>query len=1074
MKRKIFVIAFILMMSFVSFLFAARIIKVEAVTVSTIKFHYYRYDETYSNYWVWFWTESTGGKSYQIKKDSNSLNGYDYSATITLQAGTESEKLGVIFVKTKGSTFSWDGADQTDDLYFYITEDSIRDGVSHIFYAQGDEAVTTNDADAQKAKLNKFLSLSFSGTKTIKYSATNSISNVVVKKNGTAIGASKPTAKEGTITLDNAIDFDADYTVSAKVKNDEANDVSVSFEGIYSSTAFGDAFNYSGDDLGANYTKAKTTFKLWAPISKSINVKLYTAGHSAKYGNEAHPGVDEAYMEVPMTKGEKGVWSAEVEEDLDGVYYMYEVHNANSTNEVVDPYAKTTGLNGERGMVVNFSADNAQLNPEKWAETGRAESRGNNAVDSIIYEAHVRDLTADASWGGKAEWSGTFLGLSQRGTTYTDGTTTVSTGLDHIIELGVTHVHLLPVMDSSYVNEMLLQDETYKNQLVDGIYNWGYMTKHFFTLEGAYSTDPYDGYARMNEYKTMIQTMHENDISVVMDVVYNHSDTAGNINFNKIVPKYYHRTSMGKFTNGSGCGNEMASERYMVRKLIVDSAKFFAAEYKIDGLRFDLMALEDVTTMNAIYDAVSKIDSKTIIYGEPWTGDGSIGGNSAYDGGTYNAASKKNLSVMPNIGAFSDISREGIRGGNDAAKNVELCGWVLNGNNIGYSDRYDKTVWGIMGGANYHNGANTSSGDHKYQQTSPNQIVNYASCHDNHALYDQMKIGSGWSISSKNTDIMNAVSQALGVVLTSQGVAFMEAGSEIGRTKRYQDPVTKKYETSHNSYNMGDLVNAIKWDKKITNINQFNAVRDFVAVRKEHKAFRQTTYDAINRVLASKNSTLWYEGGTIIAYRIQDTTDDWKDIYVIHANSAAEGKTFSLPSGSWKVAASNNPNHKFNSTFTSSTKLMKNETVILVNSQAKLKLSTKTTEGGGQQEVIDPDAITISELKVSGNSVSKPEQSTAANDLKYVKNVCGEAVSNMVEEVGELVGLAASEVFSSARAFAANTADKYESTVAIYNEYKKIFDLYKLAKDGNEFAKLVPGMPKETMANLYYNLNRER
>jgi len=1073
--KKIITKTFLVMMLIFSVLVLFKGIKVQAENTTELTVYYYRYDGNYTNYFLWMWTEHREGSGVKFQKVSEK-NGYTYAAKFKVNADEQNDKFGMLVVHSGNpNQVTW-GNGQTDNMYFYLKDnENAGQAKVDVYFAEGELEVAQSAADGLYAKREKFLYLSFSSNKKISYSATNAISDVVVYEDDgsgkKAVDASKPTAKSGSIELNNAMDVTKEYYVSCKVKNDLVEYDPISFEGIYSSATFNTAFEYNGDDLGATYSKESTKFRLWAPVSRDVIINLYHYGHQTKYGTEKYPGDDTPYATYPMTKSEKGTWTATIEGDLDGVYYTYTIVNSTVSNEVVDPYAKSTGLNGARGMIVNFGDDNEKLNPAKWVDTPRATATGNN-VDKVLYETHIRDLTADPSWGGPEEYSGTFMGLSVRGTTYTKNGITVKTGLDHIAELGVTHVHILPVMDSEYVDETLLHDEEYKNKVAGGIYNWGYMTLSYFSLEGAYSTNPYDGYARMLEYKTMIQTMHSLGINIVMDVVYNHSSTAGDSSFHKILPKYYHRTSNGAFTNDSGCGNELASERSMVRKLIVDSCSFFVDEYKVDGLRFDLMGLEDTTTMNAVADAVVAIDPNTIIYGEPWPGNGTTAGYSPAAGGsgTYATANKDNLSKMPRVGAFSDATREGIRG-----DNVPTKGWIVGS----FDDqRYDKTIFGIMGGAGYHNSAATA-----YRSASPNQIVNYASCHDNYSLYDQIKITTGWSITSKNTQIMNAVSQALSIVLTSQGVPFIEGGSEIGRSKAiststpgYDNKMEGIYELgntayNHNSYNAGDCFNAIKWEKKVDNLQYFNTIRNMIAIRRSHSAFRQTTYSAVSNVLANQNSTLYYSDGAIIAYRLKSNADSWKDIYVIHANSTAGGYTFSsLPAGNWKVAASNNPAHAFNSKFTSSTTLMANESIVLVNSTADLTLSMPSARPKMDGEG-DAQASTIAVSSV-GMRLNKVVESKNSDDIAKVFEYCQQLIASSNKLANTAKSSAKAKAEQLASLFTNGTSADFVSTTAVYDQYMAFYNSLMLAIDATDYASLFPVLPDELMAEIYAICNK--
>lgn len=908
----------ILMVLFVAvttiFCFTPNLKRVSAATLKTVTVHYYRYDNSYSHF-GWFWTETTKGQAQMMTTTSE----YGRQAVFTIPDGCDEEKFGLLFCYTTLGAGAWGGA-QTSDFYFYKSDLEVdAKGNAHVYYIQGEEYPCYTKAAADEAKKDKFLNLTFISSKVIEYKQSRgSVDNLKLTEDGTEISFTK--SGNNKLNLSKDLDFTKTYVVNCTVNGNNVSQ-QVSFQGLYRSATWNNAFGYDGDDLGATYSKASTTFKLWAPISQEITVNLYKYGHPTEFGTAEYPGDDKPYASYPMEKGEKGVWSATVEDDLDGVYYTYTVKNSDTTiNEIVDPYAKSAGLNGMRGMVVNFNKDNDKLNPAKWVEATRPEARTN--VDSIIYETHVRDLTSHASWGGNKKYSGTFLGLAQSGTRYSSGGITVSTGLDHIVEMGVTDVHLLPIMDSNYVDETRLNDPAYKALNEDGIYNWGYMTSLFFTLDGAYSTNPYDGYVRMKEFKELVLAFNENDINVIMDVVFNHSGVASTSNFHMIIPYYYHRTSEGSLTNGSGCGNELASENYMVKKLMVDSCTYFADEFRVGGFRFDLMGLEDANAMNAVYESVSKVDPSTILYGEPWAAGATTN--------TYTPATKPNMNKMPNIGAFNDVTRDGVRGENGQGS---WSGWQFG---MFDNQQFDKTVYGIYGGQKV-SGINDNVWT-DFTFTSPNQVINYASCHDNYSLYDQIVI-KGASVLRSKESRMNATIQAISIMLTSQGVPFIEAGSELGRTKgKYASDYSiaaDRNKVVHNSYNLGDKYNAIDWQWKVDNLAYSRTIRDLISIRKEHEAFRQATFADVKAAM-SKNTSLWdnASNGNIIGYRLTDSGDKWSDMMIIHANSNATGKSYSLPAAAnangWTVVYSSSGEHEYGSTYKGSIKVGQCETIILV------------------------------------------------------------------------------------------------------------------------------------------------
>jgi len=348
---------------------------------------------------------------------------------------------------------------------------------------------------------------------------------------------------------------------------------------------------YTKSDLGLTYTPEKSTFRVYVPEGDAVYMNFYEDGTTEK-----------SYMVDQMLLGDSGVWETTIEGDLLGKFYTFQVfRDRRWLKEVPGIYAKAVGVNGQRGMVVDLS----KTNPKGWESDQRPPLANPN--DIILYELHVRDLTIHESSPFKNR--GKFLGLTESGTNNKDG---LSTGLDHIKELGVTHVHLLPSYDFMSIDESKPEDNAY---------NWGYDPQNYNVPEGSYSTDPYDGNVRIREFKKMVQTFHENGIRVILDVVYNHTGGSNlESNFYSMLPGYYYRLKKdGSLSNASGCGNETASERPMLRKFMIESVKYWVEEYHIDGFRFDLMGVHDIITMNQISEELHKIDPSIFIYGEGWT-----------------------------------------------------------------------------------------------------------------------------------------------------------------------------------------------------------------------------------------------------------------------------------------------------------------------------------------------------------------------------------------------------------------------------------------------------------------------
>ncbi|HKM29614.1 MAG TPA: type I pullulanase, partial [Bacilli bacterium] len=506
------------------------------------------------------------------------------------------------------------------------------------------------------------------------------------------------------------------------------------------------------------------------------------------------------------------------------------------------------------------------INPQGFAYNTRANNI-NAATDAIIYELHVRDLTSHSSWDGPEEYRGKFLGLTVAGTTYEGATT----GLDHIKELGVTHVQLLPIFDFGVIDEA--------NQKND--FNWGYMPINFNVPEGSYSTDPFDGINRVVELKKTTTVLNNNNLGVIMDVVYNHTGKSADSNFDLIIPGYYFRMNEdGSFSNGSGTGNETASERYMMQKFMVDSVLFWATEYNLSGFRFDLMALHDTETMNIIASKLKGIDKNILIFGEPWNGGANLLDEAI-------AAGKVNLVDMPDVGAFNDEIRDGIKGSVFGAADKGF----IQGNTK--PDIINKMKYGVVGGIE-HPGVTTKGLSYDmYWHTSPTKTINYVSAHDNNTLYDKIIL----STTTKQRDLRDDMQkQANAIVLTSQGIVFLHAGVEFLRSK---PKVGGGYD--ENSYESPDSANQLRWDLKVKkdNLACFEYYKGLIALRKAHPAFRMTSATEV-----VKNLTFLYEDQSgLLAYKIENfaNNDTWGTILVIHNNCNKQLVTLNLPAGQWNL-----------------------------------------------------------------------------------------------------------------------------------------------------------------------------
>lgn len=609
----------------------------------------------------------------------------------------------------------------------------------------------------------------------------------------------------------------------------------------YDNDDFKDKYTYNGNDLGASYSDGKASFKLWAPTVSEAQVLLYDTGL-------VEPNRDDPRRAIDMVRGKNGTWAAEAASanygELNGKFYTYRVLIDGEWREGIDPYANAVGVNGDRGQLIDLAA----TNPDGWENDKRPELK--SSVDAVIYELHVRDLSTQASSGIVNK--GKFLGIAETGTTSPAG---LSTGLDHIIDLGVTHVHLLPSYDYATVNELYPDDNEF---------NWGYDPQNYNTPEGSYSTNAEDGSVRVAEFKHMVKTLHDNNIGVIMDVVYNHMYDVSASSFNTFVPGYYFRmNSDGTYSNGSGCGNETASEREMMRKFMVDSVVYWATEYHVDGFRFDLMGLHDIETMNIIRAELDKIDPSIIIYGEGWT-SGSTTLSEAQQ------AVKKNMPKLDSrIAAFSNDIRDGIKG---SVFNSSESGFV-NGD----ISRDMDIRFGIVGSVQHPQvDISKVSYSDNFWANEPTQTITYASSHDNLTLWDKLT-ATNPNATDEELEAMNKLAAA--IVLTSQGTPFFQAGEEMARTKNGDD----------NSYKSHDRINQLNWDRKGNYIDLYEYYKGLIALRKATPEFRMTTADEIREKLEFFGSDTG-----VVSYTIGD-----KIAVVFNGNDDAVNVT--LPADGWDI-----------------------------------------------------------------------------------------------------------------------------------------------------------------------------
>ncbi|SEM09636.1 pullulanase [Maribacter orientalis] len=597
------------------------------------------------------------------------------------------------------------------------------------------------------------------------------------------------------------------------------------------------------ENLWTNYSKESTLFKLWSPTAEEVTLRLF------KTGNDSN-----SFETFSLESAKSGIWQKNLTKDLDGIYYTYQVKiNGRWLEETPGMYAKAVGVNGNRAMVLDLNA----TNPDKWEkDKGPVISHLNKA---IIYELQIRDLTIHPESGSSLP--GSYLGLVEEGT---KGTGNISTGIDHLKELGITHVHLLPTFDHYSIDETNLDTPQY---------NWGYDPQNYNVPEGSFSSDPFNAAVRIKEFKQMVKAFHDNDIGVILDVAYNHTGKTEEANFNQEAPGYYYRHwKDGSYADAAACGNETASERAMMQKFIIESVMYWTKEYHVDGFRIDLMGIHDITTMNKISDAVKKINPDALLYGEGWTAKDSPLPEEK-------RALKKHMKQLPQIAAFSDDIRDGIKG---SVFEDESTGFVSGAKNTEESIKF-----GVVGAIQHpqldYEKVNYSNAPWALE---PWQSINYVSCHDNHTLFDKLKISKP-KADSEELIAMDKLANA--IVLTSQGTPFLHAGVEMLRTKNGE----------HNSYNLPDSINQINWNWKTEHKEVFEYYKNLISLRKAHPAFyMKNAADVVNNL----NFQTVKDG--IVSYIIKDNAnnDDWKNILVIYN---AKNKTiFHEIKGTWQEGVS--------------------------------------------------------------------------------------------------------------------------------------------------------------------------
>ena len=842
-----------------------------------VNFHYKRYNNNYDPWNVWVWKKYKNligepGCGVYFTKDDHAYGKISPNepggkiATFMLGNTRGVEKLGFLVRRSdiygdgKEVWLEWDV-----DLDRYVDIEKMRelekDGEVNIYLAQGDvnfafrkedmdlspkilDATIQEPRDKAREKFNTIeveLNTKFNLTDESKADfelrCGNSIipiNNIQYRGIGNDVGRLFKIEIKDTYNLE---PFDKKYVLSLK----GFKSLPVSIRKLYDEKKFEERLTYDGDDLGVTYSKESSKFRIYAPTADDIELLLYDKGMDS-----------EPVKTFKLKKAEKGTWFGEVKEDLKGMFYKYRVCVEGKEGEIVDIYAKAGGTNLKRGAIVDFD----ETNPEGWDDVPRPKFV--KPTDAVIEELNIRDYTINENSGVDEKYRGRYLGLVQSGTRLDD--TNITTVLDHIEEMGYTHIQIMPILKFDGY------DENMENQIY---YNWGYNNIHFFVLEGSFATDAHNPETRIKEFKKLVMECHKRGIRVIMDVVYNHTFKTQYSDLNILTPKYYHRVwkNSGLFSNATECSNEVASERKMVRKLIVDSVVHLAKEYKVDGFRFDVMYLLDIDTMNAVKEAVHKIDPTILLYGEGWEAEMEtpISGDKR--------AMKKNASKMRGIGFFNNEFGDALKGSFNGSDRAFIS-------NAYHKDREERLKKGIVADIQH---ADVTNGE----DILPTQVLNYAGAHDNLTLYDKICK----SVAEATEEVkMKMYKLAYSILFTAQGMVMIPEGDEFMRTKF----------GNKNSYDAGDEVNAVDWARKSKYKKVCDYIKGLIKLRKAHPAFRMSERSEIQEKVSYFPSL--NKGDDRVGYKITDHANgDVSDTLVIVHNGNWQETTVELPGYGWYV-----------------------------------------------------------------------------------------------------------------------------------------------------------------------------
>ena len=796
-----------------------------------LKLHYHREDGDYAPWDVWLWPSGGDGSGYAFADE-------DGEKVATMEVPTGVSQIGFI-VRTQDWTKDIE-ADQFIDISEVVSGtvhayvESKVEGYTKVY---GDDVVTGVKIKNAEYETATSVVLTFTGIMSDEQRSSiyvrGSLGDVEIVEITQNSGNDVNSDEVGyTVRLAGSLDLNRSYRVGY-----DGTEMKINMPNIYSTEEFEAAYTYSGNDLGYVYSKDKTTFRVWAPTAEEMYLNRYESGSA---------GRSDLIEKLEMKADVNGTWVTTVLGDLNGSYYTYTAVIDGRNFESCDPYARSTGTNGKRAMVLDLDS----TDPDGWASDTNPNA-GLSVNDAVIYELHIRDFSVDENSG--MENKGKYIAFTEKGTKTPGGN---PTGTDYLSQLGITHVHLLPFYDFGSVDEA---------KSLDYQFNWGYDPVNYNVPDGSYSTDPSDGTARVKEAKQMVKALHDAGLSVVLDVVYNHVYSAGDFCFNRLVPGYFSRiNSDGSYSNGSGCGNDTASERSMVRKYIVDSVCYWASEYHIDGFRFDLVGLLDVDTINEIVNEVHKIRPDIILYGEGWSLSTNVTKKDV------KLATQTNSALTPGFAYFNDNIRDGLKG---SVFNAGEKGW-------------------ISGAAGKESAMASSFMASERWSKNPTQIVNYASCHDNLTLFDKLQSSKQ---QSSREDWIRMNNLAAAFYMTAQGIPFMQAGEEILRTKVKSDGTFES-----NSYSSSDAVNNIKWatldDPEYK--TELEYYKGLMELRRLHKAFRMSDTAQITE----KVKPLTGLDKNVVAFDISGDVDgEIADRIFVIFNPNVSETTVELPDGKWDV-----------------------------------------------------------------------------------------------------------------------------------------------------------------------------